>query len=348
MGMQVATSIVQHTLRDAGRAAQAAEQAGYDLALSMENQHDPYLMLAAACLTTDRIELTPSIALSFVRSPVATAYAAWDLHRSSNGRFVLGLGSQVKGHNVRRFGVPWTAPAPRMRECIEVIQATFKAWEHGGELEYEGEHYNINLMPPNFRPPPSGLRRIPIAIAAVGPAMLRLAGSHCDAVYLHPLCSRAYVEQVVMPEIDKGLVRGGRSRQHLRVSGGGFVATGANEQSVAARREWVRQRVAFYGSTRSYHGVFEVHDLLDLGLKLHAMSKAGQWEAMAAEVPDDVLDLFVACGTHAQIAARIEAHFGGVSDVVAEGNGYGQDPGFPPDLIQDLQRIPARFQGFVE
>ncbi|MCB1741790.1 MAG: TIGR03617 family F420-dependent LLM class oxidoreductase [Gammaproteobacteria bacterium] len=344
--MQVATSIVQHDLRRSAEVAAAAEATGYDIAQSMENQHDPYLVLAAACTSTRRIELTPSIALSFVRSPVATAYAAYDLHVSSDGRFVLGLGSQVKGHNERRYSVPWTPAATRMREVIEVIQAVWRCWELGEPLDYAGEQYRVNLMPPNFRPKSSGLGRIPIAIAAVGPAMLRLAGSHCDAVYLHPFCTRAYVENVVMPELQTGFERGGRTREQFRISGGGFLATGPDEAAVAERVEWVRQRVAFYGSTRSYHGVLAQHGLEDLGMKLYEMSKVGAWDKMAAEVSDEVVALFAAIGTYDRIEAEIKSRFGGVSDVISEGNGYGRAPQLPPDLIADIRRIPTSFSGF--
>ena len=160
--------------------------------MSVELNHDPFTPLAFAATATDRIELTTSVAVAFPRSPTITAMQAWDLHANSGGRFVLGLGSQVKGHNERRFGVPWSAPAPRLKEYIEALRAIWRCWEKGEKLDYRGEHYRLTLMTPDFSPPPAGLPMISIAIAAIGDAMLRLSGERCDGVRLHPLCTRRY------------------------------------------------------------------------------------------------------------------------------------------------------------
>ena len=163
------------------------------------------------------------------------ASQAWDLHANSNGRFVLGLGSQVKGHNERRFGIPWSAPAPRLRDYVRALRAVWRCWETGGKLDYQGEHYRLTLMTPDFSPEPTGLPMVPVTIAAVGEAMLRVAGEVCDGVRLHPLCSRRYLEEVALPRILEGMQRSGRSRANFDLFGGGFVVTGPDEKTVAER-----------------------------------------------------------------------------------------------------------------
>ena len=343
--MRIATSIVARTLQDSARQARAAEEAGYDAVLTQENQHEPFLPLAAATLTTDRVELATAVAICFPRSPMVVANAAWDLHVSSGGRFVLGLGSQVRGHIERRFSTPWSAAAPRMKEYVRALEAIFRCWEHDEPLAFEGDHYRFSLMPPNFKPGASGLGTVPVTIAAVGPAMLRVAGEVCNGVRLHPFCTRRYLENVVMRELGTGFRRGGRSREGFEVSGGGFLATGPDDETVARRLEWVRSRVAFYGSTRAYFPVWAEHGLEDLGEKLRRMSLEGRWQEMAPEIDDDVLGLFVAYGRHDEIAGAIEQRFGGLSDAVSETLPAGDPPGLPPDLIQELKRLPRQFRG---
>jgi probable F420-dependent oxidoreductase len=343
--VRVATGIVAATLQRSAERARAAEAAGYDAVLTQENQHEPFLPLAAAVLSTERVELGTAVAISFPRSPMVVANAAWDLHVSSAGRFVLGLGTQVKGHNERRFSVPWSAPAPRMKEYVQALAAIFRCWEHGEPLDFRGAHYQFSLMPPNFNPGTSGLGTVPVTIAAVGPAMLRVAGEVCDGVRLHPFCTRRYHERVVLPQLETGFARGARVHERFEVSGGGFLVTGPDDATVARRLEWVRRRVAFYGSTRTYFPVWEQHGLEDLGAKLHRLSVEGRWDAMPGVIDDEVLALFVAAARHDQLAAAVEARFGGVSDTVAESLPEGEAPALPPDLIQDLQRLPRRFQG---
>ena len=346
--MRVMTTIVRPTLRESVQAAVAAEEMGYDGILSMENRHDPFLPLAAAAVGTERVELSPSVAIAFPRSPMVTAYIAHDLQMSSNGRFVLGLGTQVRGHNERRFSVPWTAPAPRLAEYIESLRAIWQSWNHDEPLDFRGEHYRFNLMPPNFTPAASPFRPVPITVAAVGAAMLRLAGHHGDGVRLHSFCTRRYVENVVIPEITKGLERGSRPRKHFEISGGGFLATGPDAESVAEMVEVVRQRVAFYGSTRAYFPVLAQHGLEDLGEKLRRMSLDGKWDDMPREVPDNVVGLFAAVGTHEHITNAIETRFGGLADALPDATKPGGAATLIPDLIHDIQRIPCKFSGFAE
>jgi probable F420-dependent oxidoreductase len=332
--------------RDAGPFAAAAEEAGFDAVMTAELNHDVFTPLAFAALATERIELTPSIAVAFPRSPAVVASQAWDLHANSNGRFVLGLGSQVRGHNERRFGIAWSPPAPRLRDYVRALRAIWRCWETGEKLDYRGEHYKLTLMTPDFSPEPTGLPVVPVTIAAVGEAMLRVAGEVCDGVRLHPLCSRRYVEEVALPRLAEGMRRSGRSRAHFEVFGGGFVVTGPDHKTVAEGIEWVRKRVAFYGSTRSYLPILALHGLDELGLKLRAMSLAGRWNEMAGEVSDDVVRIFAACGTYDEITKTIDMRYGGIADSIEINFPAGSPTGLRGELLADIRLIPHSFARF--
>ena len=259
---------------------------------------------------------------------------------------MLGLGAQVKGHNQRRFSVPWSPPVPRIREYVESLRAIWKAWETGEELNYQGDHYAFTLMTPEFSPKPTGLRRVPVTIAAVGPAMIKLAGKLCDGVRLHGFATREYLEQVALPMLDEGLAASGRKRSQFEIWGGGFIATGPDEEAVAKQIEWVRYRLGFYGSTRSYHNVFAVHGWEELGMKLHTMSKQGRWKEMAAEVSDEVVHTFAAVATHENLSAAVEKRFGGLVDSVTLEFDGATDVSERRDIVQDIRRIGNEFQDF--
>ena len=333
--MKVITSLPVHDLHAVGPAAALAEAGGFGGVSTQENRNEPFLPLAVAATNTSTLELRSSVAIAFPRSPMVTANAAWDLQTAADGRFVLGLGSQIKGHNVRRFSVPWSAPAPRLREYVQALRAIFDCWQNATPLNYQGEHYQFSLMTPNFAPEPLRCVLPPIHIAAVGPAMLKMAGEECDGVMLHPFCTRKYLDEVVVPRLDMGLVKSGRSRSGFKISGGGFVATGPDDEAVGKMFEWVRKRIGFYGSTPAYWPVFELHQLEDLGHKLIDLSKQGKWEQMTSEISDDVVHLFTAVGRFDQIADAIASRLGNVTDVIA------MPDSTPPDLIQDVGRIPT-------
>ena len=343
--MRVFTTLPQENLTKVGPAAQAIEAAGYTGVSTQENRHDPFLALAVAGAATRRIELHTGVAISFARSPMTVANVGWDLAASYGpGRVTIGLGSQVRAHNERRFSVPWTPPAPRMREYIQAVRAIWAAWKGDGKLAYEGKHYRFTLMTPNFVPenydgPPPRL-----GLAAVGPAMLKVAAEESDDVKLHVFCTRKYLAETIMPILEAGLAKSGRTREQFEISGGGFVVTGKDDEAVAKLFDWVRYRVAFYGSTPAYWPVFEAHGLGDLGRKLNAMTRAGQWDQLAGEVSDDVVHLFAAVGRHDQIAKAIEARFGGLVDSISASANSAKPSDMPPDLLQDLARIPTVYR----
>lgn len=345
--MRVFTLLPMREWRDVAPAAQAAEAAGFDALTTVELGHDLFTPLGFAALATARVELTTSIAVAFPRSPTVTAMQAWDLHANSGGRFVLGLGSQVKGHNERRFGVPWSAPAPRLRDYVGALRALWRCWETRGRLDYRSEHYTLTLMTPDFSPEPTGLAMPAVTVSAVGEAMLRMAGQFCDGVRLHPICSRKYLEQVCLPNLMTGLRRAGRSRAHFDIHGGGFVCTGPDEATLARAMQEARRRIAFYASTRTYLPILALHGLDELGAKLHRMTVEGRWGEMAALVSDDVVRIFAACALYPDLPAAISERFGGVADsfdLVLPG---GADPGLARELVTDLRRIPHGFAGFA-
>jgi len=336
--MRIFTTLPQENLGHVGQAAQAIEATGYTGVSTQENRHEPFLSLAVAGAATKKIELHTGVAIAFARSPMTVANVGWDLAASFGGsRVTLGIGSQVRAHNERRFSVPWSPPAPRMREYVQAIRAIWTAWKDGSKLNYEGKHYRFTLMTPNFTPEAYDGPTPRIGKAAVGPLTLKVAAEEADSVKLHSFCTRKYLEQDTLPIIEAGLAASGRTREAFEITGGGFVVTGKDDAEVAKLFDWVRYRVAFYGSTQAYWPVFDVHGLSELGRKLNAMTRANQWNEMAKEVSDDVVHLFAAVGRHDQIAKAIEARFGGLVDAVSVSD-------LPPDLIQDLQRIPTRYK----
>ena len=239
---------------------------------------------------------------------MTVANTAWDLQALSGGRFHLGLGTQVRGHIVRRFSTEWTAPVARMRDYVRALHAIFTAWQTGGRLAYEGDHYRFDLMPPNFDPGPIAVGPPTVHLAAVGDAMLRLAATECDGVMLHPVCSPGYLREHTLPVLETARRTSTRAGQPFQIVSGGFIATGPDDAAVAARREWVRSRVGFYGSTPAYQPMFHHHDLGDLGTQLHTLSKAGRWTDMTVAVTDDALDHFCVSARHDQLADAVAAH----------------------------------------
>jgi probable F420-dependent oxidoreductase len=344
--MRVTTTIVQNDLQAVPAAARTVEDAGYDGIITMENKHDAFLPLAVAATCTNRVELATSIAIAFARSPMASANLAWDLNEASRGRFMLGLGTQIRAHNEKRFSAPWSPPAPRMREYMQALKAIWRCWKYGEKLHFEGKHYTFTLMTPYFVPEGTGQKLPGVTLAAVGPVMLKVAAEVADGVRLHPFCTPKYVEQTVLPQLAKGFSISGRDRANFEVSGGGFIATGADDATVHEVAEWVRYRIGFYGSTPAYWPVLEAHGYGDLGRKLNRMTKEGKWDELAGEVPDDLLHEFAAIRRHDEIVGRIEARFAHFSDSVSASASSTMAGDMPPDLIADIQKIETPFKAF--
>jgi probable F420-dependent oxidoreductase len=284
----------------AGLAA-ALEADGYDGVWAAETQHDPFLPLAAAAVATDRVTLGTAIATAFTRSPMVTAMTAWDLQRASRGRFVLGLGTQVRAHNVRRFSVPWEAPAPRLRELVEALRHIWGAFQGEHALRFRGRFYRHDLITPFFDPGPNEWPAPPIWLAAVTPTMYRLAGEIADGVHVHPFHTVRYLREVALPAL-------GPRRAEMTLASGVFVVIGGDADAV-------RMQIAFYGSTPTYRPVFESHGWDGLQEKLHGLMARGDLAAMGAAIDDEVLAEFaVLADSWEDAAQQIRARYDGLLD----------------------------------
>jgi probable F420-dependent oxidoreductase len=271
-------------------AAQRAEEQGYDVVTCGELAHDSMLTMALAATTTERVELQTSVTIAFPRSPMVLAMEAWDLQHLSDGRFTLGLGSQVKGHNERRFGGTWSPPAPRMREYLQMVRAIWDSWQHRTPPSFVGKEYRYTLMSPNFDPGPLDVAMPKLGLAMVGPGMARVAGELADVVMPHGgIMSDKYVREVLLPAVREGLVRSGRTWSDIDVTASGYLVLYDDEREVEEKLLAMRQTLSFYGSTRTYHKVLELHGLEELGQKLHALSVQGRWDEMREAVPMEAI-----------------------------------------------------------
>jgi probable F420-dependent oxidoreductase len=294
------------------RRASEVETNGFDTVGVTETNGNPFLAAAQAAHGTSRVRVATAIALAFPRSPMDVAYTAWELQALSGGRFALGLGSQVRAHVERRYSATWSHPAARMREYILALAAIWDAWESGGDLDFRGEFYSHTLMPPNFRPQPTGHARPPVLLAAVRERMTQVAGEVADGFLGHAFCSEDVLRHFTLPALERGLEQSGRTREDLEVTASVFVAM-SDEEWEASRR-----RVAFYGSTPGYRHVLDHHGLGTLHEALHLQSRSGGWEQMPAMVDDDVLALFAVRGEDpAAVATAVRDRVEGVADRVA-------------------------------
>ncbi len=281
----------------AGAQARAAEDKGFDMASCGELSHDSIVTMALAASATERIELLTSVTIAFPRSPMVLAMQAWDIQRLSAGRFSIGLGSQVKGHNERRFGGTWSAAAPRMKEYIQMMKAVWDSWQDDEPAEFIGKSYRYTLMTPNFNPGPIDFPRPKIYLAVVGPAMARVAGEVADGVLPHGgIMTDRYMRETLLPNVKIGLERSGRTWDDIDIAASGYLAVGENDEEISKALDRYRQPLSFYGSTRSYHHVLRMHDLEDLGMRLHKLSLDGRWQEMREIITeDDLLKLTDTC-----------------------------------------------------
>ncbi len=294
-------------------AARMLDDVGYDGMVLTETKEDPFMVLSLAAQATKMISLTTAVALAFPRSPTVTAMSAWTLQRLSQGRFILGLGTQVKGHIQRRFGVPWSAPGPWMREYVQAVRAVWDCWQNGTPLDFHGQHYDLTLMVPLFNPGPIEHPHIPIHLAAVNPYMCQIAGEVADGMRPHPICTRNYLQDVMLPAIRKGAGKAGRSADRLEVCASPLLITGPNEEALEQRRRNVRARISFYASTRTYRAVFEHHGWGDLVPELSLLSRQQRWEEMPQQITDDMLETIAVVGTYDHIAERVWKRYEGLA-----------------------------------
>ena len=282
---------------DVQHQAATAERAGFDLLTCGELSHDSMITMTAAALATERVELQTGVTIAFPRSPFVLAMEAWDLQQMSKGRFSLGLGSQVKGHNERRFGGTWSAPAPRMREYIQMLHAVWDSWQTGAKPEFLGKTYTYTLISPNFNPGPIEYPYPEVALAMVGPGMAKIAGEVADRVLPHGgIMSDKFMRSVLLPGIREGLVKSGRTWADLEISASGYLVLGDSDAEIEAKVDGMRRALSFYGSTRTYHKVLEVHGLEDLGMELHSLSLRGKWQQMHETVkPEHILAMAETC-----------------------------------------------------
>lgn len=292
-------------LGEFGARTAQAEELGFDTVLVEETKDDPYQLLALGAAATSRIGLGTSVAMAFPRSPTVTAMSAWSLQKLSGGRFALGLGSQVRAHVERRFGLPWHPPAPWMRDYVRAIRAVWDAWQHRTPLRFESQNYNLDLMVPLFDPGPIEHPHIPVQIAAIGPNMCAVAGEVADGIRLHPVCTPKFVDEAVRPALAKGAARSGRDAAQIEVCMKPLVGAAPDEASLGPVAETVRARVAFYLSTPSYRPAFAAHDWLDIAEQASVLSRAKRWDELPGLVHDEMLHTVATLGTYDDIAAKL-------------------------------------------
>jgi probable F420-dependent oxidoreductase len=318
--------LISRGLEGVPEVARELEELGYDGAFSAETAHDPFFPLLLAAEHTERLELVTGIAVAFARSPMTLANLGYDLQAYSQGRFVLGLGSQIKAHIEKRFSMPWSHPAARMRELILAMRAIWACWNDGDKLDFRGEYYRHTLMTPFFNPGPNPYGPPRVFLAAVGARMTEVAGEVADGILLHGFTTERYVREVTLPALERGWARSGKQRGDFEISGPMFVVTGTNEEELAAARGATKQQIAFYGSTPAYRGVLELHGWGDLQGELNRLSKQGEWAAMGELVTDDILETFAVVAEPEDVPRQMLARYGDVLDRISFYAPYKSDP----------------------
>jgi probable F420-dependent oxidoreductase len=289
--------------------ARAAEELGFDALWSTETMHDPFLPGALIAEHTQRLHTGTAVAIAFARSPATLAYTAWDLAQASEGRFILGLGTQVKAHIERRFGMPWPDSAVgKLREQIAALRAFWQAWQSGERLNYRGEYYKLTLMSPFFNPGPIQHPDIPIYLAGVNTGLARLAGEVGDGFHVHPLHTARYLQEVILPAIEEGAAQAVRPRQAVKINVSAFAVTSPEEEL------FVRSQVAFYASTPSYRPVMALHGWEEIAGRLSRHAARGEWDAMPALIDDEMLRTFAVVAPRAGLPAALAERYAGLAD----------------------------------
>jgi len=311
--MKVDTGI-DWDLSKAGAQARELEELGYSGIMTAETSHDPFFPLLVAAQHTERVELLTSIAVAFARTPMTLANIGHDLNAASNGRFVLGLGSQIRPHITKRFSMPWSSPAARMREFILAMRAIWANWHNGDPLEFVGKFYTHSLMTPMFTPTNNEHGAPRVFLAAVGPRMTEVAGEVADGVIIHAFTTEKYMRETTMPALERGFAKAGKTRADFEISYPSFVVTGQNEEEMAISRELVCKQIAFYGSTPAYKPVLESIDAGELQAELNTLSKQGRWDDMGTLIDDRLLQQFAVVAEPQALANALTSRYGDLVD----------------------------------
>jgi probable F420-dependent oxidoreductase len=327
-------------LAKSAESAKEAEAAGYSGAWTAETNHDPFFPLLLAAEHTQRMELGTSIAVAFARNPMTLANIGWDLQSYSKGRFILGLGSQIKPHITKRFSMEWSHPAARMREMIMAIRAIWDTWENGTPLNFRGDFYTHTLMTPFFTPDRADLAGFgtpKIFLAGVGELMTEVAGEVCDGFICHGFTTEKYLREVTLPALERGRAKAGKSMEGFEVVGPSFIVTGNNENEMNQAAAGTRQQIAFYGSTPAYKGVLDIHGWGGLQEELNSLSKQGQWVEMGNLINDEILNTFAVVGSPEQVAPELKRRYDDVIQRISFYAPYKSDPERWRRVISDLQ-----------
>lgn len=324
-------------LAKAAAQARGQEELGFDGLWAAETNHDPFLALTLAAEHTERIELGTGIAVAFARSPMTLAQTAYNLNAFAEGRFLLGLGSQIKAHITRRFSMPWSHPAARMREFVLAMRAIWESWEQGTKLDFRGDFYEHTLMTPFFNPGSNEFGGPRVFLAAVGELMTKTAGEVCDGMLCHGFTTESYLREVTMRALGEGFAAGGRTRADVQLSLPAFVVTGTTEEEMAAAAAGVREQIAFYGSTPAYRGVLEHHGWGELQTELNALSKQGEWQQMGTLIDDEILGTFAVVAEPDRVGDELLARFGDLVDRVSFYAPYQASAGAFAPAIEQLR-----------
>src|SRR4051794_6850728 len=317
---------ISFDLAQSGQSAREAEADGYDGVWTAETSHDPFLGLLLAAEATERIELGTSIAVAFARSPMTLAVTANDLQAHSKGRVNLGLGSQIKPHITKRFSMPWSHPAPRMREFVLAMRAIWDCWNNGTKLDFRGDFYTHTLMTPFFNPGPNPYGPPRVFLAGVGALMTEVAGEVCDGFLCHGFTTERYLREVTIPALERGRAKSGKTLEGFQIAGPSFVVTGTNDEQMEKAAAGTRQQIAFYGSTPAYRGVLELHGWGGLQDELNRLSKEGKWVEMGDLIDDDILTTFAVVAEPDQVAPELSKRYGDVIDRISFYAPYKAEP----------------------
>jgi len=331
--MKIDATVMAGDLDGFGSRAKRIEALGYDGLYTAETQHDPFFPLVLAAEHTERVDLATAIAVAFPRSPTHLAHIGHDLQKFSKGRFILGLGSQIKAHIEKRFSAQFSQPAARMRELILATRAVWKTWEEDEPLRFEGDFYRLTLMTPFFNPGQTGYGPPRVFLAAVGEKMTEVAGEVCDGMFVHGFTTEKYMRETTIPAIERGLAKSGRQRSDIELSFPTFMVTGESDEEWQKADAAVREQIAFYGSTPAYRPVLEAHGWGDVQDELNALSKRGEWKQMGKVITDDILDAFAVRGSASELPGLVLGRFGDLVDRVSFYAPYRTDPEKWADVV---------------